>query len=167
MSRRTYRSKHRVKRKSSYRSLKRYLFYKQQIEYNKYVRLWQQTSKRLEKMGLKMYSEDMYNKREFFENKASWSTDYPKDKYSVQAMVRKQAYKFTRKQAIALRKGAKEGNEETGEFKEQRIYEIMTNRDFELDFLSDVNNELKELFPEMTGTERAKYIKKEYFGYAS
>lgn len=167
MSRRTYRSKHRVKRKSFYRSKKRYLFYKQQIEYNKYARLWQQTNERLKKMGLSMYSKDMYNKTEFFENKKAWGTDYPQDKYSVEAMVRRQAYKFTRKQAIALRKGAREGNKDIEEFKEQRIYQIMVNDDFDLEFLSDVNEELKKAFPKMTGTERAKYIKKEYFGYAS
>ena len=44
---------------------------------------------------------------------------------------------------------------------------IRSGEDFDLSFLSDINEQLKKEHPNWTGKQRMEYIQKEWFGYAS
>ena len=72
-----------------------------------------------------------------------------------QTLVSRQQYEFTREQGRALREAGRELGLEIGDEKiiNLRGGGVVRNED-----LSLINNKLKELYPNMTGIERAKWI---------
>lgn len=72
-----------------------------------------------------------------------------------QTLVSHQQYEFTYQQGRALRDTARELGLEIGD---ENLMVLRGGGDIRNEDLSLINNKLKELYPEMTGIERAKYI---------
>jgi len=150
--------------KRKYKSLRTYLNARKRKEYNRYRKKYREIEQRLHKKGLEPYDNLPYTYQEYFSNKKEIINR--KGTENVQRkMLNEQMYKFSYEQAIRLRKSAIQRGYE--DIAEMSINEIRTGMEFDLTFLSDINEELKEMHPDWSGTQRKKYIEQEWFGYAS
>lgn len=146
-----------------YKSRKTYLAAKRRSEYYRYLRNFKNGRTMIEKKGLTPYDSLELSYQEYFAIKGEMIAN--KQTMNLQRnIISKQLYKFSYKSSVLLRQAAKEYN---AEFKNLSLGQIRTGENFDLSFLSNINNELKERFPKMSGNERAAYIRKEWFGYAS
>ena len=146
-----------------YKNKKTYLNAKKRKEYNRYLRNYRQKRKKLEDKGLTPYDSIEYSYQEYFTLKKSLQEDgYDNIQRNL---IQKQLYKYSYETVMAMRKAAREKNRD--DILELSVEQFRTGEDFDLDFLSDINEALKEEHPEWTGKGRAKWIRKEWFGYAS
>lgn len=148
--------------KKKYKSKVTYLRARRVKEYNKYKREYQKHAQRLQKKGLSPYGEKIFNFNEYFMFKeATIAKMGGKDKaQNVQRkIIQKQIYQFSHKQAILFKRNP--------EFEGLSLEQIRTGNGFTLEFLSGINEDLKNIHPNWTGKQRAAYIRREWFGYAS
>ena len=146
-----------------YKNKRTYLNARKRKEYNKYLRIYREKRKKLEDKGLTPYDQIEYSYQEYFTLKKSLQEDCYDN--IQRTLIQKQLYKYSYETVMAMRKSARENNR--NEILDLSVGQLRTGDDFDLDFLSDINEALKEEHPEWTGKDRAKWIRREWFGYAS
>lgn len=146
-----------------YRSKKAYLAAKRKSEYYRYLRTFKKKRTALENRGVTPYDSVALTYTQYFAAKGAMLET--KGASNIQRnIIQKQLYKFSYNSSVLLRQAAKKYD---ANFKDLSLADIRTGKEFDLSFLSDINNELKREFPKMTGKERASWIRREWFGYAS
>lgn len=78
-----------------------------------------------------------------------------------QTIVSDQAFEYSQKQARGIRKAAEDQN---NPIKDYSLTDIRTGKVDISSITTDMNEDLKKLFPTWTGVERSKYISHEVFG---
>ena len=137
-----------------YKNKKTYLNAKKRKEYNRYLRNYRQKRKKLEDKGLTPYDSIEYSYQEYFTLKKSLQEDgYDNIQRNL---IQKQLYKYSYETVMAMRKAAREKNRD--DILELSVEQFRTGEDFDLDFLSYINEALKEEHPEWKGKGRSKWL---------
>ena len=145
-----------------YKSRRTFINALKRKEYNRYSKNFEAKVSKLEKKGLTPYDSLKLTYQEYFAQKSLLQAE---NETNIQRkIIQEQIYKYSYKSTVALKKSMKERGMEEANLS---LMQIRTGYEFDMSFLSDVNEELKKQFPNMTGKERAAYISKEWFGYAS
>lgn len=123
--------------------------------YENYKKRYKAKQKSLRKRGYEM-ADTMLSKREYEMVKKAYQEEGVKININ-QTIVSDQAYEYSQKTARRFKATAEKFNLD---WKNKTIMEL---RKGNID-VSEINERLKEEFPEMTGIERQKYISYEVFG---
>lgn len=123
--------------------------------YTNYVKRYKAKRKMLHKKGFEM-ADTMLTKREYQMVKDAYIRAGRKTNIN-QTIVSDQAYEYSQKTARQFKKVAEEYDLE---WKDKSITEL---RKGEID-VSGINDMLKEMYPEWTGSDRRDYISYEVFG---
>ena len=123
--------------------------------YKNYKKRYRAKEKMLKRKGFEMAS-DMMTKREYMRIRDIYTREVTKTNIN-QTIVSDQAYEYSQKTARQFKKVAEEYDLS---WKEMTITEL---RKGGID-VSEINNKLKEMNPEMTGKQRQEYISYEVFG---
>lgn len=111
-------------------------------EYNRYKRIFEAKVSKLEEKGLTPYDSLKLSYQEYFAQKNVLQAE---NETNIQRkIIQEQLYKYSYKSTVALRKAMKERGMEEGNLS---LMEIRTGYEFDMSFLSDVNEELKRQFP--------------------
>lgn len=149
--------------KKRYQSRRTYENARKRKEYNKYLREFLAKRKMLEDRGLTPYDSIPYSYEEYFsiknEKKQAGEINIQRN------IIQEQLYKYSYETATSLKEKLIEEGILEGKYS---IQKIRTGDDFDIgEILSGVNEDLKQKYPNMTGKQRAEWIRKEWFGYAS
>lgn len=123
--------------------------------YANYVKRYKAKQKSLKKRGYEM-ADTMLNKREYEMVKKAYQNDGIKININ-QTIVADQAYEYSQKTARRFKATAEKFDLE---WKDKSITEL---RKGGID-VSEINELLKEQYPDWTGSQRQKYISYEVFG---
>jgi len=145
-----------------YKNRKTYLYAKRRREYNRYKKIYRSKRAKLEEKGLTPYDSLELSYQEYFAQKRLLQAEGEIN--TQRKIIQDQLYKYSYKSTVALKKAMQERGMEEGKWSLARI---RSGEEFDMSFLSDVNEELKKAYPKMTGKERAEWIRREWFGYAS
>ena len=123
--------------------------------YANYVKRYEAKKAMLKKKGYRM-ADTKLSRREYEMVRRAYINDGHKTNIN-QTIVADQTYEYSQKTARQFKKVAQEYNLE---WKDKSITEL---RKGEID-VSGINELLKEMYPEWTGTQRQEYISYEVFG---
>ena len=156
-----------------YRSKARYLYYKRLRKYKAYLKEYERVEKYLAKYGLKpRSSKGPYSYSELFNNIRQYREEYGRG--DIKFIVRQQAYKYTRKQALTILEHSRAVENQA--LKDFSIPQIMIGQEFDIDaewkalkqslgLDSDIADLTKEQKKELR--KLAEDFQMEWFGYAS
>lgn len=123
--------------------------------YENYKKRYRKKKKMLKKKGYDMASE-MMTKREYIRIRDIYQREVTTTNIN-QTIVSDQTYEYSQKTARQFKKVAEEFNLD---WKDKSITQL---RKGEID-VSSINEMLKEMYPDWTGTQRQEYISYEVFG---
>ena len=144
-----------------YKNKRTYLYAKRRKEYNRYKRNFRAKRAKLEEKGLTPYDSLELSYQEYFAQKKMLRDEGETN--TQRRIIQDQLYKYSYKSTVALKKAMQERGMEEGNWSLARI---RSGEDFDLSFLSDINEQLKKDHPNWTGKQRMEYIQREWFGYA-
>ena len=141
-----------------YKSRKTYLYARRRSAFAKYRRAYLKREQMMKKRGLEMYSRILsYN--EFVANiRALREEGYTN---ATARLLSEQQYKFSYKVSLAIKRT---GTELGMEWAETTLTRIRTGQDVNL---SEINEFLREIYPEWNSYQRRDWIREEFFGYAA
>lgn len=162
---------YKARKYKGYRSKERYIYYKQMTKYREYLKEYKRVEKYLTKQGLQMRSKaGAYSRSELFNNIRQYREEYGRG--DIKFIVRQQAYKYSRKQALAILNNSKAVENEA--LKNFSIPKIMIGEEFSIKAEWENLKEINGLNVEnLTSKEKEKLRKlatdfqMEWFGYAS
>ena len=163
---------YKARKYKGYRSKKRYIYFKQMAKYREYLKEYKRVEKYLTKQGLQMRSKaGAYSRSELFNNIRQYREEYGRG--DIKFIVRQQAYKYSRKQALAILANTKATENEA--LKGFSISKVMIGEDFSIDAewkalkkangFEDMTNLTKKQNEELR--DLARDFQMEWFGYAS
>lgn len=124
--------------------------------YENYKKRYKAKQKNLKKRGYEMADKKMLTKREYKMVRTAL-VDEGRETNINQTIVSMQAYEYSQKTARQFKKVAEEYDLD---WKDKTITQL---RKGEID-VSSINDMLKEMYPDWTGTQRQEYISYEVFG---
>lgn len=125
--------------------------------YANYKKRYKAKQKMLAKKGYQM-ADTMLNKKEYLMVRDAYVNDVGIKKNINQTIVSAQTYEYSQKTARQFKKVAKEYDLS---WKDLSITELRKGVGVDV---SDLNEMLKQIYPNWTGTDRQKYISYEVFG---
>lgn len=127
--------------------------------YRNYVKRYNVQRSKMARRGLKMYDEHKLTYSEYKMNRRALVEQMKSEGKRIininQTIASTQQYEFSLEQAKGLRKA---GEELDLELSNESILQLRSGRDVRNEELSLINNALKDKYPDMTGTQRAKWI---------
>lgn len=125
-----------------YKSIRTFINALKRKEYNRYSRNFERKVSKLEEKGLTPYDSLKLSYQEYFAQKNLLKAE---NETNIQRkIIQEQLYKYSYKSTVALRKAMKERGMEEGNLS---LMQIRTGYEFDMSFLSDVNEKLKKEFP--------------------